>query len=198
MRTDFDLRLQFRDDRTHDCRRPHRFRHVVGLDENRGRGIAAHPLKGRKHIRDRRPPALERTRELVGRGVEARQFVAGRGGAALGVLHFGGGLDQRRGQASPISANRLDFGLDRAALLLRRAQRVFDAAQLGFLVRALPDRPRRADPGGAGSAAPASAAPNEATRAALPAAVRLNRLKRLRHGGQESSKSSQYRGVHRR
>ena len=61
----------------------------------------------------------------------------GRGGAALGVLHLGRGLDQRRGQARPIGANRLDFGLDRPALLLRRAQRVLDAAQLDLLVRAL-------------------------------------------------------------
>ena len=131
-----DLRLQFRNDRTHDCRRPHRFRHVVGLDENGGWGIAAHALKGGKHIRDHRPSALERTRELVGRGVEARQFVAGCGGAALGVLNLGGGLDQRRRQATPIGANRLDFGLDRTALLLRGAQRIFDPAQLGLLVRA--------------------------------------------------------------
>ena len=131
------LRLQFRYQLAHDRRRPDGFRHVVGLDENGGRRTAAHPLKRGKHVGDHRPPALERTRQLVGGRVEARQLVAGCGGAALGVLNLGRGLDQRRRQSSPIGANQLDFGLDRAALLLRRAQRIFDAAQLGLLVHAL-------------------------------------------------------------
>ena len=99
--------------------------------------MAAHPLERGKHVRDHRPPALERARERVGCGVEARQFVARRGGPALGVLHFGRRFDQRCREARPIGANGIDFGLDRSALLLRLALRVLDAAQLELFVRAL-------------------------------------------------------------
>ena len=57
----FDLRFQFRDEGAHNGSRAHRFRHVVRLDENGGRRIAAHPLQGGKHIRDHAAPALERS-----------------------------------------------------------------------------------------------------------------------------------------
>ena len=132
-----DLRFQLRYEGAHDGRRAHRVRHVVRLDENGGRGIASHPLEGCKHVGDHAAPTFERTREFIGPCAEGRQSIGGGGCAPLGVLHFGGRLDERRGQAGPIGANGVDFGLDRVALLVGLAQRVLDAAELHFLVRAL-------------------------------------------------------------
>ena len=61
----------------------------------------------------------------------------GRGGPTLGVLHLGRGFNQSRRQPGPIGANGVDLSLDRPALLFRRAQRVFDPAELNLLIRAL-------------------------------------------------------------
>ena len=76
-----DLRFQFRNDRGQNRGRAHRLGHVVRLDENGGRRMAAHSLQRGKHVGDHGPPALKRAREPIGRGVEARQFVGRRGGA---------------------------------------------------------------------------------------------------------------------
>jgi hypothetical protein len=70
-------------------------------------------------------------------------------------------------KARPVGADRLDFRFDLPPLVFRRAQRVFDAAQLDFLVRPLLIRrrgrggreqnrrapPRRAERGRRGAAA---------------------------------------------
>ena len=93
----------------------HRLGHVVRPDEDRRRRIAAHALQRREHVGDHGAPALERALQSVGLGVEARQSFVGRGDPALGVLHLGRGFDQRGGQARPVGANQLDFGLDRRA-----------------------------------------------------------------------------------
>ena len=53
----------------------------------------------------------------------------------LGVLHLGGGVDQRRVEPRPVGAKRLDFGLDAPTLLVGGAQRVFDPAQALLLGR---------------------------------------------------------------
>ncbi len=83
------------------------------------------------------PPTLERMREFIGSCVQARQSVGSGGGATFGVLHLSGRFDERRGKAGPIGANGVDFGFDRPPLLLGLAQRVFNAAELHFLVRTL-------------------------------------------------------------
>ncbi len=93
-------------------------RHVVRLDENGGGRIASHPLQRCKHVSDHAAPTLERTREFIGRCVEARQSIGGRSGAALGVLDFGGRIDERRGKARPIGSNGVDFCFDRPPLPL--------------------------------------------------------------------------------
>ena len=147
------LRLGFeaRDNGAKEGRRPHRLRHVLGLDQDRRRRIGAHALQRRENLGNRISPAVERAGQRISLGVEARQSFVGRGDSAFGVLHFPGRLDQRLREPGPVGADRFRLRLDGATLLVRLPNRVLDAAQFGLFLRLLLFRRRGNGRGGIGA-----------------------------------------------
>ena len=86
--------------------------------------------------------------------VEAVEALVGGGDLPFGVLHLGGGVDQRRVEPGPVGAQRFDVGLDLAALLVGGADRVLDPAQAllrrSLVVGRVGGRRGRGGPGGGG------------------------------------------------
>ena len=123
------LALQRFDHRAEQGGGANRLGHILRPDQDRRRRVAAHALQHRQHVGDDGAAVVERAGERVGVGVEAVEALVGGGDLPFGVLHLGGGVDQRRVEPGPVGAQRFDVGLDLAALLVGGADRVLDPAQ---------------------------------------------------------------------
>ena len=137
MREPLGLGLEIRDHRSEYGGCSHSRRHVARLHQNGGRRIGAHALQRRQKFGDRVSPLFERGSEQIGLRVERFQSLIRLAYSTLGVLNFGGSLDERRSQASAIGANGFDLRLDRAALLFGSADRVLDPPQFCLFLSAL-------------------------------------------------------------
>ena len=112
------LALQLGDRRAKHSGGANRLRHVLRPHQNGRRRIAAHTLQHRQHIGDHRTPIVERAGQGAGVGVERVHALVGGDDLPLGVLHLGGGVDQRRVEPRPVGAQELDFSLNAPTLLV--------------------------------------------------------------------------------